>query len=113
MIRVKIRITSTSMKDSERAKEYLLTQLPGLSLATARKGGNPKYADSPNVLAYGDLDVPEKVRGETGRLKQEPVKPRRRQASRKEKSIVVKQEPEEQFTEARQRLLQKVEGKNG
>lgn len=56
--RVKIRITSDSAEDAEHARDYLLKRLPGLSLATARKGNNPKYADNPQVLAYGDLDVP-------------------------------------------------------
>lgn len=63
MIKADIRVKCATEGESEIVRKYLEKRLPGLSLGSARHGNNPKYADRTDVLAYGDINVPE--RGET------------------------------------------------
>ena len=58
MISYKIRITSPGPEEAELLREALeLAFGDALKLAKARKGGNPKYAHLPDVLAYGTLTI--------------------------------------------------------
>ncbi|MFV9507898.1 MAG: hypothetical protein AB4911_25400 [Oscillochloridaceae bacterium umkhey_bin13] len=62
MITVKIRITADSAEDAELIRAHLeRTLAPGLKLAKARQGSNPKYADDPKWLAYGTLTLADTV----------------------------------------------------
>lgn len=57
-ITFKIRITSPDPNSAELLRTALRAVFgPALTLAKARKGSNPKYADRPDVLAYGELEL--------------------------------------------------------
>jgi hypothetical protein len=69
---IKIRLTAESQDDAELAcavVEELLATLQ-CRMQAPRPGGNPRYADDPKVLAYGDFELP-------------PVKRRRSAVKRK------------------------------
>lgn len=54
----KVRITSPGPEEAELLRAALkLAFGDALTLSKARKGGNPKYADRPDVLAYGELEL--------------------------------------------------------
>lgn len=54
----KLRIISTDAEEAEALRTTLRAIFgPSISLTKARKGGNPKYADSPNLLSYGELEL--------------------------------------------------------
>lgn len=62
MTTVKIRITADNSEDAEAVREYLQRMLkPGLKLAKARQGNNPKYAEAPKWLAYGIFTLKDTV----------------------------------------------------
>lgn len=54
-ITVQVRITADTQEESDLARAFLEDALPGLGLQKGRAGGNPKYAENPKVLAYGQL----------------------------------------------------------
>lgn len=74
--RFKVRITADNQEESDRVRAWLERRLPELKLSRGRVGGNPKYADDPKVLAYGELEVQR-----LPQLASEQKKPARRQSS--------------------------------
>jgi hypothetical protein len=56
---VTIRITAASQEESDAARAFLHRVLGDrLTLAPGRPGRNPRYAGQPQVLAYGELEIP-------------------------------------------------------
>lgn len=54
----KIRITSNNEEEGMLLRQALRYAFgDALTLAKPRKGNNPKYADDPKFLAYGELDL--------------------------------------------------------
>jgi hypothetical protein len=53
----KIRISAPDQVTSDAIRVVLEALLPGVRLQRGRIGSNPKYADRPEVLAYGELEL--------------------------------------------------------
>jgi hypothetical protein len=68
---IKLRITADSEDDALRAcalVEELLAEL-NCRMQRPRQGGNPRYADDPKFLAYGDFELPLVTRRRTVKRK--------------------------------------------
>lgn len=61
---VKIRITADSEADAEAARTLIEEALAAAQcrMQTPRQGSNPKYADDPKWMSYGDFVLPERKR---------------------------------------------------
>lgn len=59
---VKIRITADSEADADAARALIEDALAGAQcrMQTPRQGSNPKYADDPKWMSYGDFVLPER-----------------------------------------------------
>lgn len=59
---IKIRLTAGCEDDAQRACELVEELLTALNcrMQRPRTGNNPKYADDPKWLAYGDFELPAK-----------------------------------------------------
>jgi len=57
---LKLRLTADSEEDAQRACELVEDLLAHLNcrMQRPRQGSNPKYADDPKWLAYGDFELP-------------------------------------------------------
>lgn len=69
---VKLRITADSEEDAEAARELIEGLLSDAQcrMQTPRQGSNPKYADDPKWMSYGDFVLPERrQRATTVKLK--------------------------------------------
>ena len=53
----RIRVVCATQEESDQLREWLEDRVPGLKLRRGQKGRNPKSADNPQVLAYGELTV--------------------------------------------------------
>ncbi len=57
---IKIRITADNEADAEQARALIEQALAGAQcrLQSPRQGNNPKYADAPKWMSYGDFVLP-------------------------------------------------------
>lgn len=74
---VKVRIVADSQEDCDAARAYLEALLGDrFSMRRGREGSNPKYAQDPKVLAYGELRLTaQAVHAKTRRRTRVPRKP--------------------------------------
>jgi len=61
---VKIRITAHSEADAEQARALIEELLSSVQcrMQTPHQGSNPKYADDPKWMSYGDFVLPAKTK---------------------------------------------------